>query len=330
MLLCVLTYSQSWTPKGYVESYYAFSCNKPVDEIEYSLNFDKQNEFAVNMAMIGASHRGEFTRANFGLQAGTAVENNYASEPVGFRYVNEANAGVKVAKDLWLDAGIFQSSFGTENSVGFDNLALTLSMTAESSPSYQAGARISYERDRFTATAYLLNGWQVISDNNGRKSLATQLQFKPTPNSTFNLSTFYGDTGNSVDSIESVPRLFNDFFYTCRISDIVSMGFVLDVGIQGDSAYVGETLTLQIRSGANALTLREDYMYDKSRIVYTYAPMGYRVAASSVTLERLISNNAKLRFEAKYLDAAESVFSTPDGSLSSTAFVFTGAVSVKF
>jgi hypothetical protein len=92
---------------AFVDAYYAYSFNNPSSKnIDYAYNHSRHNEFDVNLALISAKYNTSRLRGNLALQAGTYPQFNYASEPAMLQHIYDANAGVRLCKSLWLDAGL--------------------------------------------------------------------------------------------------------------------------------------------------------------------------------------------------------------------------------
>src|SRR5919206_205819 len=91
---------QSFTWNAYAELYYAYDFNQPANHLKPSFlyNFNRHNEFNLNLGLLQASYVGEKVRGNLGLMAGTYAQYNYALEPELLQHVYQANAGVKLLK----------------------------------------------------------------------------------------------------------------------------------------------------------------------------------------------------------------------------------------
>ena len=120
------------TFSGYAEIFYAWDFNadkytNPAPPL-FLYNYNRHNEVNLNLALVKAAYTAPKLRANMALMAGSYPSANLASEPDGFRYVFEANAGVRLGKRMWLDVGILPSHLGFESAIGKDNPTLTRSL----------------------------------------------------------------------------------------------------------------------------------------------------------------------------------------------------------
>ena len=220
---------------GYVGVYYGYDFNNPASLTRpgfiYSENL--HNQIAVNIALLGARYTSERLRGTFAIQTGTYPDANYAAEPAIFKNIYEAWGGVRVAKHLWLDAGIFLSHIGLEGPISRDDLTLTRSIMADNSPYYEAGAKLTYDRgQKWLFSALVLNGWQVIRDRNQNESVGTQVQFRPSSKWLLNSSTFAGEGYNQPDSVGRQLRYFHDFYVTYDPSPKWKLAAAFDAGWQ--------------------------------------------------------------------------------------------------
>src|SRR2546423_2944120 len=184
---------------GYVEGYYGYDFNQPADNNRpaFIFNQNRHNEFNINLAFLKSSYASDRIRANLALAVGTYMNANYAAEPGVLKNVYEADAGYKLTtkRNLWFDIGILPSHIGWESAVSKDSWTLTRSLTAENTPFYQGGARLSYTTNngKWFFAVYALNGWKRITrvPGNSLISWGSQVKFKPNDKVLINYSTFF-------------------------------------------------------------------------------------------------------------------------------------------
>ena len=98
LLLPLFVWSQNDSIKiewgGFLDTYYSYDLDAPKGEqkLPFLYNYNRHNEFAVNLALLKAKVTYDNLYASVALQAGTYVEDNYASESV--KYLNEAYVGI--------------------------------------------------------------------------------------------------------------------------------------------------------------------------------------------------------------------------------------------
>ena len=70
------------TFSGFVESYYSFDFNENSDDakLPFMYNYNRHNEFNINIGLLRAKVEYENAYAVLSLQSGTYVDDNYANE----------------------------------------------------------------------------------------------------------------------------------------------------------------------------------------------------------------------------------------------------------
>lgn len=201
---------------GYIDSYYGYNFNKPENSTnQYFVSSARDNEFAINLAYVDVRYRSSNMRARFVPGFGTYMDANYKNEPGSLKNMVEASVGVLVSKknNIWVDAGVIGSPYTNESAISKDHLMYTRSFAPENVPYYLTGVKVSMPLSKkVKAYVYIINGWQVIQDNNRGKSLGTQVEYRPNNSSLFNWNTYTGDE-RSTENPNYRIRFFNDFYW---------------------------------------------------------------------------------------------------------------------
>lgn len=334
--LCVSAQdSTSIKVSGYAEVYYGYDLSRPLtgERPDLIYNHKRHNEVNVNLALVQVEVDRSDVRAAVGLMAGTYAQYNLAAEPDLLRNIYEARVGVRLSRtrDLWVDAGIFPSHLGAESAIGLDNITLTRSLTAESSPYYEAGAKVTYRPGRWTLAVLLLNGWQHIQRPPGNTSLAagTQLQFAPKEGTVFNWSTFVGsDTPDSL----GLWRVFNNLYATVS-GERSAMTVGVDIGFQEaaplEDGPEGWMTVYGMARGRIAkrwwLVGRAEYFLDDRAVVTS----GWNVAGVSAGLDLVLSDRASWRMEYRVMGSPDDRFLDVNGAPTNTNMAFTTALCVR-
>ena len=294
---------------GYVGVYYGYDFNNPAGLARpgfiYSENL--HNQFAVNLALLGARYTSKQFRGTFAIQTGTYPEANYAAEPGVFKNIYEAWGGVKVAKNLWLDAGIFLSHIGLEGPNSRDNLTLTRSIMADNSPYYEAGAKLTYDPGKKWLVSFLaINGWQVIRDRNQNEAVGTQVQFRPNSKWLLNSSTYVGEGRNAPDSVGRQIRYFHNFFVTYDPSPKWKIAAAFDTGWEekyqqsGYNDWQGASLIVRRRTTTRTgIVGRVEYYRDPAGVLAPTRAGGLNTVGYSLGFDYLPVPRVILRAEAK-------------------------------
>lgn len=304
---------------GYVGVYYGYDFNNPASLTRpgfvYSENL--HNQIAVNIALLGARYTSDRLRGTFALQTGSYPDANYAAEPGVFKNIYEAWGGVRLAKYLWLDAGIFLSHIGLEGPISRDDLTLTRSIMADNSPYYEAGAKLTYDRgQKWLFSALVLNGWQVIRDRNQNEAFGTQIQFRPSAKWLLNSSTFVGEGHNVPDSVDRQLRYFHDFYVTYDPTPQWKLAAAFDTGWEeralgqaGYHAWQGGALIVRRRLWARAGVVgRVEYFRDPAGVLTPTRVGGLNTVGYSLGFDYLPVPRVILRAEIKQFRDREAVY----------------------
>jgi hypothetical protein len=76
-------------------------------------NYNRNESISLNHGWIGFNAFSQKFRTNVALQAGTYVQDNYASEPEWAKVIREANLGIALNRQntIWLDVGVFSFTY---------------------------------------------------------------------------------------------------------------------------------------------------------------------------------------------------------------------------
>jgi Putative beta-barrel porin-2, OmpL-like. bbp2 len=292
----------------YIETYYSHVLgekSKQVLKPNFLYSFKENNAININLALLKANYSNNKVRANLALMTGNYAEYNLAAESPLSQAIYEANAGVKLSEkeDLWLDAGVMPSHIGAEGQLANENLSLTRSITAENSPYFETGARLSYlsKNKKWFFAAYILNGWQRIRKLSGSTKLSygTQIQYKPNTHNTFNSSQFIGT--DKPDSDNSL-RYFHDFYWQYESKRFTNQ-LTLDIGTENTKSYSGNNwwgatwLMRYYVFKKLGVSVRVEYFNDEDNVLISN-PFN-AVFGSSLGLEYKIINHALIRLEAR-------------------------------
>jgi len=325
--LFTATYLQAQeTPKikvsGYVETYYVYDFNKPIDHNRPSFVYshNRNNEVNLNLGFIKANYENEMLRTNLALMAGTYTNANLATEPGVLKNIFEANAGLKLSKtaNLWLDAGIFSSHIGFESAVSKDCWVLTRNISSDNTPYYEAGAKLSYGTadGKLTTTVLYLNGWQKIKrlDGNSKPAGGVQITYKPSANLTLNYSNYLGKEGENAIA---VTRFYNNFYAIAQLTNQFGLIAGFDYGTQqkvkGQSAksdVISPILIAQYKFNPKwAIAGRAEYYEDKDGVfIATGTTNGFKTTGYSLNIDYAPISNAVLRVEGKVYNSKDQIF----------------------
>ena len=306
--------------------------------LPYIYNYNRHNEFNLNLGYLGLSASHEKYRANLKFHTGTYVIDNYSSEPELLRLVHDANVGLSLNKknNLWLDVGIFGGSFiGFESTLGFENMNLAPSILSENVPYFISGASISYKPKNWTLAFWWINGWQRIKrvEGNSLPSFGTQVQYEKNKWQ-FGWSTFLGT--DDPDSTRRM-RFFNHLNANYQLSDRWKLVGAFDIGLQqeskGSSKYnewIGIAAVLEYKMAEKWFSiLRYEYYSDPDEVIISTTPKaGFSTSSFTLSFRHHLNRLLIAKMEARYFNSPKDVF-PKDGAFVNNNLFIAGAILFK-
>jgi|WetSurMetagenome_2_1015567.scaffolds.fasta_scaffold49612_2 hypothetical protein len=313
-----------------LESYFLYDFNQPANKElpSFLYSHTRHNEITINTLYLKGSYNSERIRSAGALIYGDYQSRNYSAEPISFQNLFEARVGYMPLNNLWIDAGIFASHIGFESTLNYENWTLTHSIVAHNSPFYESGVKVTYTTDQWLLSFLVLNGWQVIKENdNNNKGIGTQVQFKPKENILINSSTYFGEGYNQPDS-SSATRIFQDFYCSSDWNDQLSSTITFDCGWQkfisddrfhfwwGTSFITKYILTSQL-----SLAGRIEYYSDPDNVIISFAP-DFKTFGYSLNLDFKPVSSILLRVEGKIFNSSEAIY-IKDGQFRNSESIIT-------
>jgi hypothetical protein len=254
------------------------------------------------------------------------------------QHIYEGHAGIKLVKNLWLDAGVFSSHLGWESAVSKDCRTLTRSMVAENSPYFESGAKLTYTPNgKWLFSALYLNGWQRIRRPNANSTPAfgSQITYKPSQKLTLNYSTFAGN--DKPDSARQM-RYYHDVYALIQLSKKLDVIAGFDYGMEQKqkgsgsyNAWFSPALILHCAfSSKFGMAARAEYYEDKKGVIISSGtPNGFMVKGYSLTLDYRPAGSALLRLEGRLFDSKDRYFEK-GGRLSTQNFCLVSSLAISF
>ena len=304
----------------YGELYYSYDFSNPAnhEKPNFLYNHKRHNELNANLLLLRVNYLDTKYRANIGLMAGNYPQYNLSAEPNWAQFVYEANVGVKLSNksNIWLDAGIFTSHIGFESAISYDCWTLTRSLLAENSPYYETGLKLSYitKNDKFSLSAFFLNGWQKIQKSNHiqKPSFGLQATYKPSARFTLNYSNFIGtDKPDSLQSFRHFHNLYFQFEPTQKFGIIAGydIGFERTFYSKFKKWYSPVIILKQRVNKKTVVALRGEYYSDKNDVIIaTGLANGFQTFGLSSNVDYELNDKIKLRFEGKIYHSKDKIF----------------------
>lgn len=226
---------------GFVDVYASYNANRPASRDSFlpgtGSTAKKANQLGLNLVEVEAVRDPEPLGFRVALNWGTATDVIHAGEPTGtgvgpevWKVVQYASISWKVpGSEVLLEGGIFPSHVGAEAYFSKDNPHYTRSFVAEYTPWYQAGIKATAPLGKgFTGQLHLLNGWQVVGDNNDGKTIGAGLGW-----SSGNVDVgLNGLAGPELPDDTSHWRTFGDLVATWRATPTLTVTGEFDAGSQ--------------------------------------------------------------------------------------------------
>lgn len=331
-----------WKVSGLVDAFYVhdFNPNNQSTRQSFLYNHNRKQEANINLALLQFNLKHDKYRVNFALQTGTYPKDNYAAERGLLRNIHEATVGLEVsqAKNLWLDIGVMPSHIGFESAISSANMTLTRSLSAENSPYFLTGAKLTWSsHPKWELAGLILTGWQRIEPvkRNSLPSFGTQMSYRHSEKMTFNWSTFAGT--DDPDATRRV-RLFQNFYSQIQVSNKLKLIAGFDIGIQQKTKSSSEwakwwspVLIGQYEIKKNWRTaLRAEYYQDRTGIIISSETLtGFRTSGISLNLDYTPDDLFLFRIEGRWMHSQDKVFES-NGIPTAHNTIIAGSMSVRF
>lgn len=307
----------------YAEAYATIVDSKPPAERRsgFIYNYPRANSAGINIALARLYYQKSHFRTVVGVMAGDYPKLNLAVEPKSIRNLYEASVGYRFTRseEVWLDAGVFPSHIGLETVIGKDNIIATRSITADNSPYFETGFRLSYRPNNHWYFAMLaLNGWQTISEPADQfgASWGAQVTYTPTAKLLINNSSFIGKVFNGT---KYITRIYSNLYSVLNLhpKSILILGW--DFGLQDDPVAANKIIhwnmlqgafQYKIKPGAWSATARFEQVLDPQNILYQPRASGstFRLSHASVNLDWTPIKQFMIRAEINLQKSASPVF----------------------
>jgi hypothetical protein len=303
---------------GYMDTYYGYNFNRPGSGTSpYFVSSNRHDEMNINLAYIDLRYRSTSFRARFVPGYGTYMNSNYANEIGTLRNIVEATAGLRLSakRKIWIDVGVFGSPYTNESAISKDHLMYTRSFAPENVPYYLSGIKLSVPfSSKWNGYFYLLNGWQVIQDNNKNKSIGTQLEFRPNKKMLFNWDTYIGNNQTLLAS-DFRMRYFTDLYWIYKANDKFDATSCVYIGLQ--ERFTASTLDWwQANFIARyhftemlSLSGRAEYYSDAGIHQFPITGVsGFRSYSAGLCLNYKANNNSLCRLEGRHFFSPDNIY----------------------
>lgn len=218
--------SSAFTYSGFVDAYYIKNIAGPVTGSNKIRVFDPaDNEFNLALAEISFQKKSESVGFRVDLGAGKVT----GLSLTGLVQQAYLTAVVPVGAGLTVDVGQFVTHMGFEVIESKDNWNYSRSILfGWAIPFYHTGARFSYPvLSNLTATLHVLNGWNLVTDNNNYKTLGVTLNYALAPSTSIIINALSGT--EAVAPIYGKRNVF-DLIITHQLTEALALAVNADYG----------------------------------------------------------------------------------------------------
>jgi Putative beta-barrel porin-2, OmpL-like. bbp2 len=330
---------------GLVDTYYGYNLNQPQGQITSFHPFDSNNnQFSLNMIELTVAKAPDASNSRLGYNLtfgfGNAMNVVNSSDPAGLGYAQYLKEGyisylAPVGKGLQIDFGKFVTPAGAEVIETNGNWNYSRGILFNYAiPFYHFGIRAKYAfSDSFSATGYVMNGWNSIIDNNSGKTYGTSLAWSPTKKVSI-IQNYLAGPETPLNN--SDRRQLADTVVTYTPTSKVSLMANYDYG-RGDanpnpalsrkSVWTGIAGYVRYAfSDSNALAVRYEYYDDRDGFT-TGAPQHFNEFTG--TYEHTVAKHLITRWEYRR-DMANSMVFAKGSSFSDHQDIFTGGLIYVF
>ena len=301
---------------GYVSTYFAWYDDetKSNEFVQFPTLAPRNKQFALNMALLSMEYNSKNTRGNIGLHFGDVSQSIW---PENFKFVQEANAGIKIFKKFWLDAGFFKTHIGLESFQPRENITSSMSILSYHEPYFFSGAKLTYlVNDKLTLQANVFNGYSDYSDQNDNKVFGFSTVYTMNDNFTLTYNLLSSDESPTTAN-KSYQRFYNNF-YLLYTKNKVTFGLELNYGTQKNSLKTDTTKTASVYSGLIVAKYqlnskiatygRLENFSDKDQILSQTVDIGKYINGTTIGVEYKPQKNAALSAEWRVLQSDKLIF----------------------
>ncbi len=301
---------------GYADVYYAYYTDSVGDNNyqKFPSISPRSNQFGLNCANLTFQYDAEKIRSAATIQFGDIPRSTWHGI---FNKIMEAHVGVRMCEKVWVDAGFFRTHFGTEGLLPKENITSSVAVLTYTEPYYESGIRLNYTPSKkLTINLFALNGYNMFTDNNSKKSFGALLSYSFSEKGNLNYSSYIGD--DSPDSDTTSQTLIQNNIYL----NYVFNKFKFQVGgdycmKQNSNSFTGSGYEYAIMYGAlatakyqycekNAVYARYEMLSDDDGIMTGI--MGLNLWGATIGGEYKPSDNSYVRIEGRQLNENKNIF----------------------
>lgn len=302
--------------EGYVSSYYAHYSDETTEGgfVQFPTMAPRNDQFGLNLAQIGMEYKSKLLRGNITLHYGDIPESVW---PKTFNLIQEAHAGFRIVKGLWLDAGFFRTHIGVESVQPRENVTSSMAVLTYYEPYYLSGAKLTYEvTKKLTLQLNVFDGYNEYLENNKNKAIgfSALYEFNDNVSVTYNVLT----CDETPDAVKTKHQRFFNNLYATMVFNKFSLGLEANYGWQKNSLRSDTTKTAFLYSGLFVAKYqlfkkfgaycRGEYFSDPDMILTGKTNIGQYIMGTTGGIEYKPLKNSALSLEGRILQSDRLIF----------------------
>jgi hypothetical protein len=307
------------TVSGYIDTYYCYYTDTlgPGGYCKFPTSSPKHNQFSLNIIQISAKYQSDRMRGVATLFYGDIPLSAWSTH---LNLVQEANAGFRIVKKLWLDAGYFRTHIGLESIQPRENITTSIATTSYFEPYFLSGAKLTWQQsEKWTFQLNTFNSFSSFIETNKNKTFGASVSY--TGNHwTHTLNTIVCDEYPTDSNAVSHLRHYTNYFGIFKTKHFI-LGLEANFGYQKNSQLENARKTALIASGIAALKYRITHKHaiygrfeifsDPNEVLTgpivneNHTLTGLQVIGGTLGYEYKPIPNAYFRVEGRILDAKD-------------------------
>ena len=300
---------------AYLSTYYASYTEDNTSEfVKYPTMAPRNNQFGLNMVMVSLSYKSKIVRSTITLHYGDVAETTW---PVKYNLIQEANVGIEVVKNLWLDAGVFRTHIGVESAQPRENITSSMSLANVFEPYYLSGAKLTYLiGSKFSVQLNAFNSFASIIETNKNKLFGASFVYAPNKYTSITYNFITGD--DTPDYVVLKHQRYYHNLYLTYQKNKISLGAEVNYGMQEHTKRINATTIGTANMNSSLVVLkhqsfkkvafygRGEWFSDKDEMLSVGIGMGNYTWGATAGIEYKPLKNIAISLESRQLNSDKS------------------------
>lgn len=242
------------TFSGYIDTYYGYYTDTVGSGgfVKFPTSAPRNNQFGLNILQFSVKYQSNRLRGVGTLFFGDVAKSAWSPN---FNFIQEANAGFRIYKKLWLDAGFFRTHIGLESIQPRENITTSFATTTYFEPYFLSGAKLTWQQSqKWTFQVNVFNGYNSFVEDNSSKAYGVSIAFNPTKYWSHTLNYMVCDE-SPINANQKHVRQYTNYIAVFKKRKI-TLGMEANFGSQTNSVLKNTNQTAFMFSGIVALKYR--------------------------------------------------------------------------